>query len=89
MKTIKISYKGAPFDIRVKRVNAFPNDVFEIEFSDNPGLTAILDSPVFIIEKSELLSLPEVQNINQRELLMSFAEVIEESLKNEVLGDKT
>ena len=78
MKTIKISYNGALFDILVKRVNAFPNDVFEIEFSDKAELTAIMESPVFIIEKSDRLSLPEVQNIDQRELLQSFAEGINE-----------
>ena len=79
MKTIKICYKGAPFDIGVKRVNAFPNDVFAIGFSDYPGLTAILGSPVFITEKLDRLSFPEVQNIDQRELLMSFANGIEEN----------
>ena len=78
MKTVRINYNGVSYHIQIKRVNANPNDVFEIEFSDKAELTAIMESPDFIIEKSDRLSLPEVQNIDQRELLQSFAEGINE-----------
>lgn len=79
MKTIEISYKGNLYCVRVKRVNAFPNDVFEIDFSNSTELTAMMESPVFIEEKSDILALPEAKNIDQRELLNRFVIGIQEN----------
>ena len=79
MKTMPISYNGDLYYVRVKRVHAFPNDVFEIEFSNRTELIAIMESPVFIKEKSDMLALPEAKNIDQRELLNIFVIEIQEN----------
>lgn len=77
MKTIGIYYDGKPFAVQLSRIKAYQYDVFKIDFEKNKKLVEILESPVFIIEKSNRLSFQDVQNTDQRELLMSFAEGIE------------
>ena len=76
METIKISYQGKTFKVQFSRIKAFPNDVFKIDFEENSELIKVMESPVYITEKPDRLALPEVQNNDQRELLMSFAEGI-------------
>jgi len=79
MKTISINYSNESFKVQVTRINAFPNDVFKIEFEENPTLIEVMESPVYITEKPDRLSFPEVQNAEQIDLLKSFTLAIEEN----------
>jgi hypothetical protein len=77
METIKINYKGETFEVRLNRIKAYPYDIFKIEFDDSPQLETIMESPVYMVEMPNKLSFPELQNTDQIDLLMSFAEGIE------------
>lgn len=79
MRIINIKYLDDVFKVRLSKINAFPNDVYKIEFEKNPNLFAVLQSPVYIMEKTNVLSFPDVKNTEQIDLLMSFAEGIEEN----------
>jgi len=79
MKIITIEYLDDVFEVSLSRINAVPNDVYKIEFENNPNLFAVLHSPVYILEKPNVLSFPDVKNTEQIDLLMSIAQGIEEN----------
>lgn len=75
MKTVKFFYKDESFEVQITRIRAYPYDVLKINFN-SPELLTVIDSPVFITEKPDRLSFPMVQYNYQRDLLMSFGELI-------------
>lgn len=79
MKKINIEYSDEIFEVCLSKISAFPNDVFMIEFENNPKLLAVLQSPIYILEKTNVLSFPDVKNTEQIDLLRSFALGIEEN----------
>jgi len=79
MKKINIEYLGKVYEVNLSKINAFSNDVFKIEFEENPTLIEVMESPVYITEKPDRLSFPEVQNTEQIDLLMNFMLAIEEN----------
>jgi|GEM_PF-5680255 len=79
MKIINIEYLDDVLEVSLSKINAFPNDVYKIEFEKNPNLFAVFQSPVYILQKPTVLSFPDVKNTEQIDLLMSFAQVIEEN----------
>lgn len=79
MKKINIEYLDEVFVVSLSKINAFPNGVYKMEFENNSKLLAVLQSPVYILEKPDVLSFPYVKNTEQIDLLRSFAQEIEEN----------
>jgi hypothetical protein len=75
MKKIIVTYMGKIFEVNISKENAFPNNLLKVEFENNPELLAVLESPIFIEEKKDLLSFThiEVKNQDQIDLLGSIA----------------
>lgn len=77
MKKINIEYLDMVFEVSISKISAFPYDVFKIEFDENPALIDVIESPVYITEKPDRLSFPDVQNTEQIDLLKSFTLALE------------
>lgn len=82
MKVINIEYLDEVFEVNLSKINAFPNDVFKVEFENNPKLLEVIQSPIYITEKPDVLSFPDVKNTEQIDLLMSFALGIEKNIQS-------
>ena len=42
MKRINIEYSDEIFEVSLSKINAFPNDVYMVEFENNPKLSVVL-----------------------------------------------
>ena len=79
MKKINIIYKGDTFEVNISNEKAYPNSLFKVEFGDNSKLSEILQSPIYIEEKKNLLSYIHIDSKTQDQidLLGSIASGIE------------
>jgi hypothetical protein len=78
MKTININYMNRSYNINVTKVNAYPNNLLKVEFDDELKLLDIIESPIYIEMKNNILSFTHVEtnSLVQLELLNSIYEAI-------------
>ncbi len=79
MKKIKIIYKGETFEVNISKEKAYPNSLYKVEFENISKLSEILQSPIYIEEKKNLLSFIHIdaKTHDQIDLLGSIASGIE------------
>ncbi len=66
------------YNINVTKVNAYPNNLLKVEFDDELKLLDIIESPIYIEMKNNILSFTHVEtnSLVQLELLNSIYEAI-------------
>ena len=79
MKNIIIEYSGESFEVSVTKIYAYPNNVYKIEYSNIRKLFLIIQSPVYIEVKDNIVSFQDVNNTEQIDLLKCFWQAIEDN----------
>lgn len=79
MKKIIIKFKGDLFDINITKILAYPDNVYLIEYPNKSVLSSIIQPPIYIIEKENILSFQDEANLKYIDLLHSISQGIEEN----------
>lgn len=83
MKTINSNYKEEVFHLKIAKINAYPNNLLKVEY-DNRKIAQIIESPIYIEVKKNILSFTHVETENFEQL--DFLKFIFHEINSKYIG---